>query len=330
MAMQIRYPWLWAGVLLCSCAVDERSLSALFSSAQGSASGGADTSGPQESGAGDAGAPGEDAWRGAAGVSGAESEPAPEVTAGSAGSSASAGSGGKLVGSAGAASSVAGMGGTLAGAGGTLAGAGGTNAASGGISGTAGASAGTTGEGGGPSPFACGDIDQNKIDDCTETKVQNSRFDADVSAWSPSAQLQSTWDSRDARGKAGSGSMLISNVAPGAAGAGLVMSAAEQCVSVTGVLGFVVAARVFIPAGQGAGEGAINLWIFGGEACNGNFVSAVTPSSTTEVGSWQALTKRVMLPPGARSVLVRLGASKPQAQPKLDVLYDDVLLGPFQ
>ena len=196
--------------------------------------------------------------------------------------------------------------------------------------GTAGlADAGTTFAGAAGKPFEgpCGDLNHDAVDDCSQTLVQNSRFDTVASDWVSESSLTQTWDARNASGKAGSGSLLLSNttpVVPGALGSAMVGS--HQCVPVTSEAYYDVAARILLADGQTGGQGGINLALFDDASCAGNVVSGVTPIIGGEAGQWHDLYGKVWIPGGVHSVYVRLVAIKPFTQPALSVLIDDVLI----
>ena len=177
------------------------------------------------------------------------------------------------------------------------------------------------GSAGAPFSGPCGDIDHDEVDDCSETLVQNSGFDSNVEHWK-----FGEWNPNNAQTKAPSGSLLVVNDSPVLAEDGLRMTAAEQCVQVTGDLEYTVLVRVKIPAGQGGGYGGINLWIFANDECKGTFVTGLTPSATQAIDTWTVVGTQFKMPTAARSMVVRLAASRPFAQPKLQVLFDDILV----
>ena len=183
-----------------------------------------------------------------------------------------------------------------------------------------------TGSGGAAGGPGCGDIDNDGVDDCTETLVQNSRFDLDISAWIAESEVTATWDARDARMSAASGSMLVSNVAPTATAFGAVMLGVDQCLPVTAGTTYELAARVLIASGQGSGEGGIALFVFDGAGCQGTFLESFTPDTTQIVDAWTKVEGQTNMPIGARSMMLRLVASRPFAQAKLDIAFDDVLV----
>lgn len=269
----------------------------------------------------------------AAGAAGAESE----AFAGEGGESESAGGGASGVGAGGA--GVAGASGHAAG--GATAGSagfagtpivdpggsgtvnGGGAAGGGGVSNGAGGGAGL---GGAPFDSPCGDIDHNSVDDCTETLLLNSRLDTDAGHWAPDANTIQAWDARDARGKSGSGSILVTNQAPVAAVNTWVLNGTDQCVPVTEGLTYEFAARVMIPEGQGTGGAGLNVYAFTGAACSDIFLSGQGTSLNVQAGGWAVVEKQIVMPAAARSVLVRLAVSKPFTQVKLSALFDDVLV----
>jgi hypothetical protein len=186
-----------------------------------------------------------------------------------------------------------------------------------------GTTAGSGNSAGGP---GCSDLDNDAVDDCAETLAQNSRFVLDTSAWTAESGATATWDPRDARMIAASGSMLVSNVAAVATAFGAVMLGADQCLSVTAGTTYELAARVLIASGQGSGEGGIALFVFDGAGCQGTFLRSFTPATTEAVDAWTTVEGQTNMPIGARSMLLRLVASRPFAQAKLDIAFDDVLV----
>jgi len=264
---------------------------------------------------GDAGSP-SSGGGGAVAPGGSEAGAAPEL-AGSANGGKASGIGGSSA-NAGTAGNIAGSGGTLGGgASGTPAGgtpAGGAGGPSGGTGGAAWA---------GP----CGDLNHDLVDDCTQTLVQNSRFDTSVTGWVAEAALTEAWVNVNASGKPGSGSISLTQTgAPG-------MDGARQCIPVTPFASYDIAARVQVGAGQ-TGTAGINVYFYDDDACQGNFVPPPPNTSTTPIeggvaGSWTELATGVPLwiPRGVGSMYVRLVANKPLFQTTpLTVLIDDVLV----
>ncbi len=263
----------------------------------------------------DAGAPGKDAQE-AAGEAGQASF-AGAADGGNSGRAGNAGMGG----------TTANSGGSHAGSGGAFAGASSATAGSG--DGTAVSSGGTAGSHSAPVTGPCGDIDGNQIDDCSETLLQNSRFDLNLEHWSAEAQVTTAWDAQNATASTASGCAKLTNTLPVASLMGWTMAGAEQCLQVQSGLEYQIATRVFIPAGQGQGQAGINLWVFGGDDCKSNFLVAVTPAITQTVGVWTTAQGAATLPAGAKSMIVRLVVSKPFVQADLQVSFDDVLVRPY-
>ena len=201
--------------------------------------------------------------------------------------------------------------------------AGSSAGASGGSGGTIGSSGGAAGTSGSAGTFSgpCGDMDGNAVDDCSETLVQNSRFDNSVEHWTSGA-----WNASNAQPTGQSGSLLVLNDSPVIADTGFKLTAAEQCIQVTGDYRYEVAARVMIPANQGGGFGGINLLIYANDGCTGTFVTGLSPATTQVTNAWTVVSAQFMMPTAARSMIVRLAATRPFAQPKLQVLFDDILV----
>jgi len=311
--------WLGLGSLLgpcwlTGCATDERSLSFEYG-AIGSAPG--NQPGPKDNNEGgnangeggvSSGSQAGDATGGPVGGSGGSSSVA--------GSGTTGGDGGSAIVTGGSASGNAGSGVI---SGGTSAGIGGTT--------MVGGAAGSGGSGGEPFISPCGDLNQNRVDDCEETLVQNSRFDTASSSWSADAnpKLLQAWDGVDARAQTGSGSLLVlnTNVVEGTGNTSL---GSGQCLVAWGNQTFEFGARALMKAGQGGGKAAINVLVFGQDACSGDVIQGITPSTVSVAGAWQVVSGAARMPPAARSMLVRLVASKPFAQSSLEVLFDDVLV----
>jgi hypothetical protein len=279
-----------------SCTPDERNLGLGRSAAErNDASAGSSVAGTDEL-AGSAGSLGEESAAGDSGAAGAT-----------------------ISGSGGANPSSGGVGGTSTGTSAGSGGTGGTSATRGGAGGAGGATHG--GNAGAPFIGPCGDMDGNAVDDCSETLVQNSRFDSNVDHW-----VAGAWNASNSSPTSPSGSLLVLNDSPVQSEAGYRLTAAEQCVQVTGDFEYQVAARVMIPAGQGGGFAGINLWIFANDECKGTFVTGLSPASTQETNAWTVVSAQFRMPTAARSMSVRLAAMRPFAQQKLQVLFDDVLV----
>lgn len=200
-------------------------------------------------------------------------------------------------------------------------------ATTGGSGGAAGTPAGGTGASGGSAgaPFngPCGDLNHNLIDDCSETLVQNSRFDSTVNPWVAETSLTATWDATNASGKPGSGSLSLSHTGPGGT-----MIGAHQCIAVTPNASYDVAARVQLAAGQ-TGTAGVNVYFYDDDACQANLITGNTPIEGGVAGSWIELATTVPLwiPGNTHSMYVRLVANKPNFQTTpLKVLIDDVLI----
>jgi len=291
--------------VIVACGVDQRPLTYEFhaldtagASAHAGQSNGGDSG--AASSAGDAGAPGGGDQSAAGGGGcpscGGEAEAdagAPAQVAGAAGSSNVSGSGGA--------------------------------APSGGAAGAA-ITAGSAGTAGAPVIFPCGDLNQDAVDDCQQTLVQNSRFDANVSGWDRENSTTQAWDASNASGKPDSGSIQISNTSPVVDAAGALTAGSHQCVTVTPRTNYDFAARVMLGAGQVGGQAGVTIWLFDDDACAGNLVTGATPLVGGVAGSWTTLKSTFWISGGVHSMYVRLVAIKPFTQAALSVFIDDVLV----
>lgn len=177
-----------------------------------------------------------------------------------------------------------------------------------------------------PGDFPCGNLNRNAVDDCQETQVQNSRFDTNALSWTSEASLLQTWKPDDARGKAGSGSLLVSNTNVIANGSGYTGVASYQCITAWTGDEFEVGARVRIAAGQGSGEAGVNLLFFGDDGCSGPPLGGQNIAFTSKADAWVVVKGRLTVPAGTRSARVRLMVSKPFPQASLEAQFDDVLV----
>ena len=242
---------------------------------------------------------------------------------------------------AGATSSAGGARGSNAGAASSSAGAAGEAGASmedAGAAGAAGSESGGSGHGGaggstatggghaGGSATACGDLNQDSIDDCQQSLVQNAQFDSAVTGWDSEPSTTAVWDPTDGAGKPGSGSIRVSNSSAMVQAPGVTVNGSRQCIPVTPTGTYYFAARVMLPAGQSDGQGAVNVWFYDDDQCRGNLVTGATPILGGKAGEWQTLRSNLWVPGGVHSMFVRLVAIKPFVTPSVSVLIDDVLI----
>ena len=202
------------------------------------------------------------------------------------------------------------------------------NGGSGAIDGGAGTGgAGSSGTGGITGVGGCGDLDKNGVADCMETLVRNSRFDANANDWAPEPALEQRWDPRDSSGGSDSGALSILNANKiDTSQIGLTMVGSSQCVEVVRLRKYTLAAQLLIPSRQGDGYAGINVFLYADPGCTGTFLHGYTPVLVDGPGVWHSVSGEIETSPGTRSMLVRLVASKPFAQPSFQVLFDNVLV----
>lgn len=237
-------------------------------------------------------------------------------------------------------------GGSSSGSGGDRAGSAGASGASGGAQGSGGASGanaqgghpmggsagGGAGSGGGDATEidrdagACGDIDRNGVQDCEETLVGNAAFDQSDAGWLAEPGLTQAWTAEDARGRAGSGSLTITNTKAGDSGDTWSSSGTGQCLTARSGQVYELGARARVPAGQAEGYARFNLVIYGNDGCQGTVLASVTPALLAETGAWRVINGKVKLPPATRSIYVRLTSEKPVRHASFEVHFDDVLV----
>jgi len=206
---------------------------------------------------------------------------------------------------------------------------GGSSGASGGGSagtaGIAGTSGGLPGDAGAPGSVApgCEDLDSDSVPDCDETLVKNSSFDANVAHWNADDSVMQDWARDDADAHDSSGSLTLTNTTSEDVN-GYTMSGTAQCVPVDETSSYHFVAELYVPEGQGEGNGGVNLWFFNLPNCEGSIVSATTKLEGV-TGKWQLVYANPVTPMDAHSVAVRLVAAKPYRNPKFAVSFDNVL-----
>ncbi|HYQ14415.1 MAG TPA: hypothetical protein VEQ58_01615 [Polyangiaceae bacterium] len=183
---------------------------------------------------------------------------------------------------------------------------------------------GADGGGGEPSGFACGDLNHNGVDDCTETLVANSRFDADAAHWDAEASLLQKWTKPNVTDS--SGALSVTNIITAAGLGGNIAVGSRQCVVAWTGQSFDVGAKIFIKGGQGSGEAGVNLLFFANDDCDGTFIEGKTVGNVSDVDAWRTVEDVVAVPAASRSMFVRLMVVKPLAQTSFEVLFDDVLV----
>jgi hypothetical protein len=294
-------------LVLTGCPTDPRELE--FGSAQGNA----DSPGPPAAGTGGAeagAAPIADAGEPALPTGGTTSAGGTNSTGGSTSPSAGEASGGESPSQSGSSS------------GGTTNSGGGGAASSGGTS----SGGGAGGSAGGPADSGpCGDLDLNGVQDCDETIANNARFDTSAASWVAEPSVTQLWRTEDARGVAGSGALGLTFTTTGNGGNAWGLAAASQCQAAWSEDTLVVGARVMVPQGQAGGRAQMELAFFDNDGCTGTVLSSQTAALSSATGAWQPLHKKVQVPPGTRSALLRLAAVKPGTQASLEVRFDDVL-----
>jgi hypothetical protein len=197
----------------------------------------------------------------------------------------------------------------------------GSSSGSGGVSGAAG-DAGIDANTGG-----CGDVDDNSVQDCTETLLKNARFDIDASNWQAEPNAQQRWDSEDGRGATGSGALSLVNANLIQTDLeGMTMVGSQQCLDVDASRKHTLGAQIFIPDNQGQGYAGINVFLYSGRGCTRTLLHAYTPVLWGEVGLWDGIAGTVETSPATQSMLVRLVTSKPFSQASFKALFDNVLV----
>jgi hypothetical protein len=243
------------------------------------------------------------------------------------GGAGSGGSGGTAGGPPGSGGSLDPVGGTSSGgSGGSSAGRGGSEGkgGTGGKGGGAGTEPEDGGDGGG-TVERCFDLDDNDVLDCDETLADNATFDDDAEGWAAENNADARWDASDAGNRSDSGSILVENLTTAdAEGEGL--TAASQCVAVTGGNTYDVIGMARVLNEETAGKGVLNLWYFSDADCTGNVRAGFSSGPASSAERWTQVRVISSAPSNAVSMLVRLGVQKPFREPSAKVRFDDLLV----
>jgi hypothetical protein len=221
-----------------------------------------------------------------------------------------------------------------AGAGSGSAGRAGSLATGGSGGSSAGAGGGAAGMGVDEPPIVdgCVDLDRNGIGDCKETLLKNADFSSDVADWTAEMDATLEWDEHDASGEEGtSGSALVSSVGViDPTSDNSVLRAASQCVAVGSMQLVTAYANTFVEPGQDqTGRAQIVVFFFDGEGCTGAFTSSFTtpqPLGTDGVGAWLELKAGSVTSLSTKSMLVKLGLSRPSKAASFHARFDNVLV----
>jgi len=215
------------------------------------------------------------------------------------------------------------------GAAGAAAGSGGTGA----NGGTTGGTAGTTGTGGAggaagtPPTSECpeDDVDANGVPDCEENLLKNGDFKNDTSSWQPEPDTSVGWQASNASAGSRTGSSNVTSNTSSNSSA-YSMAGMGQCIPVSADTEYAVFAHSFVPSGQPPGcYAGLSLFVFSEPDCVGTMVKNPSPLISGNVDQWFALATPIVMPAGAKSMLVRLVAVKRFNQPALTVRFDNVL-----
>jgi hypothetical protein len=171
----------------------------------------------------------------------------------------------------------------------------------------------------------CGDMDQNDVQDCDETLLENWRFDRDLTAWRAETTVTQQWDARNARQNQQSGAVAVTNSTVAQA-AGFIEGGSGQCHPALGNVTYRVAARTLIPGGQGEGNARLSVWFYGADDCADYLLESVGPPAATGTDAWLLLQGLHKAPPATRSMRVRLVVAKPFSQTSFNALFDDILV----
>lgn len=193
----------------------------------------------------------------------------------------------------------------------------------GGAAGMTGADAGSSGSGGAGWVDGCTDLDNNHVGDCTETLAKNADFVESSDGWKAEPDsIAVTWKQKQGEQR---GLLSVKN-SRYADFEGLSMGGGMQCLRAQSNYTYWISARVFIPDGQGTGQGGAGLFFYDSVDCSGNPNYGFTGTLFTGIGTWHISEGYGQAPVTTRSMAIRLLSTKPFRQNWFEALFDDVLV----
>jgi hypothetical protein len=172
---------------------------------------------------------------------------------------------------------------------------------------------------------ACPDLDENGVEDCSETLVSNADFSRGIELWRAEPDILIREEHADASENVLPASLRVESIRAFDSDA-LATAGASQCVLASGEGEYAFFAHVFLPEGQESGSAGISALFFDSEDCSGVASGAFMSKLVTDTEQWLSVGGTSEAPPTALSVSVRLLTVKPFRQPKLEALFDDVLV----
>jgi len=114
------------------------------------------------------------------------------------------------------------------------------------------------GAGGQPSPpQGCPDLDQNSVDDCDETVVENADFSFGIALWKPERDIIIRVEEQSVAEAETPPALSVQSVRALESDA-LVTAGASQCVVISGGSDYALYAQILIPEGQASGSGGLS------------------------------------------------------------------------
>ena len=243
--------------------------------------------------------------------------------AGEASDTGGSGGGGAEDGSTRSSSTTNGNGGTATAAGGSDSNSTSTDG-EGGDAGDDGTSGNAGGSGGGD-PMDCPDLDHNAVADCQETLVLNPGFKSDANGWVEEMDVLVDWGGADGMDSDVSGSISVNNTASLEGRDVPTIRGVQQCIPAAGGATYFFLTQLRVDGGESQGWGGLNVWFYDQPGCKGDPASTLTPLLGTTIG-WSHTEVIADAPSAARSMLVRLVASKWFSDPPFAVEFDNVLV----
>jgi hypothetical protein len=171
----------------------------------------------------------------------------------------------------------------------------------------------------------CPDLDENGVEDCAETLVANADFSRGIELWKAEPNVVIKGDQQEASENSLPGSLSVSSVRA-LESDGLVTAGASQCVSVPGGGDYAFYAQVLIPDDQSPGSVGLLAMFFDSTDCSSAATGGFMSELVSQTEAWVRVGGTSLAPETAASVSLRLLTVKPFRQPRLEALFDDILV----
>ncbi len=167
-----------------------------------------------------------------------------------------------------------------------------------------------------------------------QNPLENPGFDTELDPWASFSEENGIvkWNSLDANGDPGSGSLFVGNISTGIPPTGTGAGVNQNGIPMESEAFFLFTGKAFVPTGQPTTADVymvLQFYSVLGPSCTGN-LGWVSSSKLVETGEWETLKRIVKSRPGTQCVRVSLASYKdPPMVYQFDAYYDQVVLKPM-